>query len=78
MLAGIKELTGPDAQTVARALARKPGRVKLSRLKVVTPRTLEILVAGGRVETPDIDDLTLVPDYGSGVSDDIVIPDGPP
>ena len=75
VLAGIKELTGADAQAVARALARKPGRVKLSWLEIATPRTLEILAATGRIETPDIDELTLVPDYGSGVLDDVVVPE---
>ena len=76
-LGGIKELTGPNAQAVARSLASKPGTVKLLGLTVTSPRTLEILAAGDRMKLPDVDELRLVPDYGAGVLDDVVLPDAP-
>jgi hypothetical protein len=68
-------LEAPDAVATARALAARPGRLRLTGLKRVSPKTLAALIEKRDVEIPLIETLEFIREPDGSTTEDFVIPD---
>ena len=64
-----------DSVAIARVLATRKGRLSLSNLKKISPKTLTALIEKRDVEIPLIETLELIPEPDGSTTDDFVIPD---
>lgn len=70
----VAELTGPDAEAIARLLGGRQGHLALPILRRISGRALAALVEMKRdIEIPSLTDLEIVADT-DGTNDDIVVP----
>lgn len=75
-LPGLTAFEAPESVAVARALATRKGRLTLSNLKKISPKTLSALIEKEDVEIPPIETLDLIPEPDGSATDDFVIPEG--
>jgi len=75
VLPGIAGLETPEAVEIARILADAPASFSIPNLRLVSPRTLTVLIRNGNVELPPLDAIELVAEPDGSPTDDFVIPD---
>lgn len=74
-LPALTAVDSPDSVAVTQALAARKGRLSLTKLKKISPKTLAALIQKEDVEIPFIETLELISEPDGSATDDFVIPE---
>jgi hypothetical protein len=74
-LSAVTAFDSPDSVAIAQALAAREGRLALTNLKKISPKTLSALIEKEDVEIPLIETLELIPEPDGSATEDLVIPE---
>jgi hypothetical protein len=75
-LPGVTAFTDADSVAVAKALAKRKGRLALPNLKKISPKTLSALIEKEDVDIPPLETLELIQEPDGSATEDFVVPEG--
>ena len=74
-LPGVTAFTDADSVAVAKALAKRKGRLALPNLKKISPKKLTALIENRDVQIPPFEKLELIQEPDGGATEDFVVPE---